>query len=179
MVALPNNSTNASAARPEGAASSHRFALVALTSLFFMWGFITCLNDILVPHLRNVFSLNYTQSMLIQFCFFGAYFLVSLPAGAIVRRISYKGGIVLGLVVAAIGCALFVPAASYRAYPLFLGALFMGVVLLFPDGAVGAAKRAATLASRWREVTMTSAPNVTPGSPIPAARTPLPGGPNQ
>ncbi len=133
LVALPNNSTNASAARPEGAASSHRFALVALTSLFFMWGFITCLNDILVPHLRNVFSLNYTQSMLIQFCFFGAYFLVSLPAGAIVRRISYKGGIVLGLVVAAIGCALFVPAASYRAYPLFLGALFVlasGITLL-------------------------------------------------
>ncbi|QRM56993.1 sugar MFS transporter [Sinorhizobium sp. BG8] len=98
-----------------------------------MWGFITCLNDILVPHLKNVFSLNYTQSMLIQFCFFGAYFLVSLPAGAIVRRISYKGGIVLGLVIAAIGCSLFVPAATYRAYPLFLGALFVlasGITLL-------------------------------------------------
>lgn len=98
-----------------------------------MWGFITCLNDILIPHLKNVFALNYTQSMLIQLCFFGAYFLVSLPAGAIVRRISYKGGIVLGLVIAAAGCALFVPAASYRVYGLFLGALFVlasGITLL-------------------------------------------------
>lgn len=132
MVALPNNS-KADAGAPAGTATNYRFALVALTSLFFMWGFITCLNDILVPHLRNVFQLNYMQSMLIQFCFFGAYFLVSLPAGAIVRRISYKGGIVLGLVIAAIGCALFVPAASYRAYPLFLGALFVlasGITLL-------------------------------------------------
>ncbi len=53
-----------------------------------MWGFITCLNDILIPHLKNVFQLNYTQSMLIQFCFFGAYFIVSLPAGQLVKRIS-------------------------------------------------------------------------------------------
>ncbi len=104
---------------------NYRFALTALTSLFFMWGFITCLNDILVPHLKNVFQLNYTQSMLIQFCFFGAYFIASLPAGALVKRTGYKQGIVIGLVIAAIGCALFIPAASYRAYPLFLGALFV------------------------------------------------------
>lgn len=112
---------------------NYRFALTALTSLFFMWGFITCLNDILVPHLKNVFQLNYTQSMLIQFCFFGAYFIASLPAGALVKRIGYKQGIVIGLVIAAIGCALFIPAASYRAYPLFLGALFVlatGITLL-------------------------------------------------
>lgn len=127
-------------AQPAGAVSSastgatgYSFALFALTSLFFMWGFITCLNDILIPHLKNVFSLNYTQSMLIQFCFFGAYFIVSLPAGALVKRISYKWGIVLGLVIAAIGCALFVPAASHRLYALFLGALFVlasGITLL-------------------------------------------------
>ncbi|WP_246737883.1 MULTISPECIES: sugar MFS transporter [Rhizobium] len=112
---------------------NYRFALTALTSLFFMWGFITCLNDILVPHLKNVFQLNYTQSMLIQFCFFGAYFIASLPAGALVKRTGYKQGIVIGLVIAAIGCALFIPAASYRAYPLFLGALFVlatGITLL-------------------------------------------------
>ncbi|KSV91332.1 L-fucose-proton symporter [compost metagenome] len=121
----------ASSASPD--ATGYRFALFALTSLFFMWGFITCLNDILIPHLKNVFSLNYTQSMLIQFCFFGAYFIVSLPAGALVKRISYKWGIVLGLVIAAIGCALFVPAASFRIYALFLGALFVlasGITLL-------------------------------------------------
>nr|WP_244598674.1 sugar MFS transporter [Rhizobium tubonense] len=113
--------------------NNYQFALVALTSLFFMWGFITCLNDILVPHLKNVFSLNYAQSMMIQLCFFGAYFIVSLPAGALVKRITYKWGIVVGLVIAAIGCALFIPAAHYRIYVLFLGALFVlatGITIL-------------------------------------------------
>ncbi|MDL2408810.1 L-fucose:H+ symporter permease [Rhizobium calliandrae] len=112
---------------------SYQFALVALTSLFFIWGFITCLNDILVPHLKSVFQLNYTQSMLIQLCFFGSYFIVSLPAGALVKRISYKWGIVVGLVIAAVGCALFIPAASHRVYALFLGALFVlaaGITIL-------------------------------------------------
>lgn len=112
---------------------NYGFALTSLTLLFFMCGFITCLNDILIPHLKNVFQLNYTQSMLIQFCFFGAYFIVSLPAGQLVKRISYKCGIVVGLIVAAIGCALFIPAASYRVYALFLGALFVlasGVTIL-------------------------------------------------
>ncbi len=90
---------NAATTRPASTspAANFQFALVALTSLFFMWGFITCLNDILIPHLKNVFQLNYTQSMLIQLCFFGAYFIVSLPAGALVKRISYKWGIVAGL----------------------------------------------------------------------------------
>ena len=133
-MAAPISSAPAGAASSvDGAAGNYRFALIALTSLFFMWGFITCLNDILVPHLKSVFQLNYTQSMLIQLCFFGAYFLMSLPAGAVVKRIGYKGGIVAGLVIAAIGCALFVPAASSRLYPLFLGALFVlatGITLL-------------------------------------------------
>nr|WP_183697229.1 sugar MFS transporter [Rhizobium lusitanum] len=123
-------SAGASAHQGQG---NYQFALVALTSLFFMWGFITCLNDILVPHLKSVFQLNYTQSMLVQLCFFGAYFVVSLPAGALVKRISYKWGIVVGLVIAAIGCALFIPAASYRIYALFLGALFVlaaGITIL-------------------------------------------------
>lgn len=103
----------------------YRLPLAALTSLFFMWGFITCLNDILIPHLKAVFELNYTQAMLIQFCFFGAYFVVSVPAGALVRRIGFKAGIVTGLMVAGLGCWLFYPAASLRLYPLFLGALFV------------------------------------------------------
>ncbi|QSX35642.1 sugar MFS transporter [Shewanella sedimentimangrovi] len=101
------------------------FALTSLTSLFFMWGFITCLNDILIPHLKGVFSLNYTQAMLIQFCFFGAYFLVSVPAGQLVKKLGYQRGIVTGLVVAAIGCLLFYPAAAAISYGLFLGALFV------------------------------------------------------
>ena len=112
---------------------NYLFPLCALTVLFFMWGFITCLNDILIPHLKNVFSLSYTQASLIQFCFFGAYFVVSVPAGKIVKRIGYKSGIVLGLVIASIGCLLFFPAASIKVYELFLGALFVlasGITIL-------------------------------------------------
>jgi len=109
------------------------FALTSLTSLFFMWGFITCLNDILIPHLKGVFDLSYSQAMLVQFCFFGAYFLVSLPAGAIVKKLGYQKGIVLGLLIAAIGCLCFYPAASMHSYPVFLMALFIlasGITLL-------------------------------------------------
>jgi FHS family L-fucose permease-like MFS transporter len=112
---------------------SYRFALTSLTSLFFMWGFITCLNDILIPHLKAVFELTYSQAMLIQFCFFGAYFLVSLPSGILVKRLGYQKGIVIGLVVAAIGCLCFYPAASLHSYPVFLMALFIlasGITLL-------------------------------------------------
>lgn len=133
MASISNNSVKTGGVSTSAGANNYTFALVALTSLFFMWGFITCLNDILIPHLKNVFSLNYTQSMLIQLCFFGAYFIVSLPAGALVKRISYKWGIVVGLLIAAVGCALFIPAAAYRVYALFLGALFVlatGVTVL-------------------------------------------------
>jgi FHS family L-fucose permease-like MFS transporter len=114
-------------------ANNNTFALVVLTSLFFMWGFITCLNDILIPHLKEAFTLNYTQAMLIQFTFFGAYFIVSLPSGIIVDKMGYKRGIVIGLCTAAIGTLLFYPAAGIRSYPLFLGAFFIlaaGITLL-------------------------------------------------
>lgn len=107
--------------------------LVTMTSLFFLWGLITSLNDILIPHLKSAFSLNYVQAMLIQFCFFGAYFLVSLPAGKLVHRIGYKRGIIIGLCLAAIGCMLFYPSAALRAYWLFLAALFIlasGITIL-------------------------------------------------
>ncbi|HCM47771.1 MAG TPA: glucose/galactose MFS transporter [Colwellia sp.] len=114
-------------------ANNYTFALTSLTSLFFMWGFITCLNDILIPHLKGVFNLSYAQAMLVQFCFFGAYFIVSLPAGIIVKKLGYQKGIVLGLVIAAIGCLCFYPAASMHSYPVFLIALFIlasGITLL-------------------------------------------------
>ncbi len=113
--------------------SQNRFALISLTTLFFMWGFITCLNDILIPHLKAIFDLTYTQSMLVQFCFFGAYFLVSLPAGQLVKKVGYQKGIVAGLVVAAFGCLMFYPAASMHSYPMFLSALFVlasGITIL-------------------------------------------------
>jgi len=112
---------------------NYNFALTVLTTLFFMWGFITCLNDILIPHLKAVFTLNYTQVMLIQFSFFTAYAIVSLPAGILVEKIGYKMGIVTGLITAGIGCLLFYPAASMQSYYMFLGALFVlagGITIL-------------------------------------------------
>jgi len=99
--------------------------LVVLTSLFFMWGFITVLNDILIPHLKAIFSLNYFQAMLVQFSFFGAYFLVSIPAGFLINKFGYKNGIIIGLITASIGCLVFYPSAIIASYPLFLTALFI------------------------------------------------------
>lgn len=112
---------------------NYTFALTVLTTLFFMWGFLTCLNDILIPHLKRAFDLSYTEAMLIQFVFFFAYFVVSLPSGWIIGKIGYKKGIVLGLVTAGIGALLFYPAAGMRSYPFFLFALFVlasGITLL-------------------------------------------------
>jgi len=100
----------------------HTRPLAVLTSLFFMWGLITSLNDILIPHLKAMFSLTYVQAMLIQFCFFTAYFVVSLPAGRLLQRIGYQRGLIVGLCTVGVGCLLFYPAAALRTYPLFLGA---------------------------------------------------------
>ena len=99
--------------------------LALVTTLFFLWALGVNLNDILIPHLKKLFGLTDFQSSLIQTAFFGGYFLAALPAGWLMRRIGYRGGIVTGLVVCAAGAALFIPAASARAYPLFLGALFV------------------------------------------------------
>lgn len=104
--------------------NTYRFAFIALTALFFMWGFLTVLNDILIPHLKNVFDLSYVQASLIQFTFFSAYFVVSIPAGRLIGQIGYQKGIVAGLALAGTGALLFVPAATTVSYPLFLGALF-------------------------------------------------------
>jgi FHS family L-fucose permease-like MFS transporter len=117
------------------AASTQRYtsALAAVTTLFFLWGFITCLNDILIPYLKAIFQLSFAQANLINLCFFGAYFLMSIPAGKLVARLGYKKGMLLGFVVAAVGAFLFYPAAAQRAYGLFLGALFVlasGITLL-------------------------------------------------
>lgn len=109
----------------------YKSAFAILTLLFFMWGFITCLNDILIPYLKEVFELTYFQAMLIQFAFFGAYFIgsviyffISMLYGDPIAKMGYKNGIILGLIIAAIGCALFIPAAGYLIYGFFLGALF-------------------------------------------------------
>src|SRR5580693_6862132 len=90
----------------------YRRPLTVLTLLFFMWGFLTCLNDILVPHLKSIFELTYAQVMLIQFSFFSAYFIFSIPAAKIVHWIGYQGTMVAGLFTMSAGAFLFVPAAS-------------------------------------------------------------------
>jgi FHS family L-fucose permease-like MFS transporter len=112
---------------------NNRLAFAAVTAIFFMWGFITELNDVLIPHLKAAFELKYWQAMLVQLCFFGAYLLMAVPAGAVVARVGYKAGIVIGLLVAGAGALLILPAAQMGVYMMFLVALFIlasGVVLL-------------------------------------------------
>jgi FHS family L-fucose permease-like MFS transporter len=99
--------------------------LAIVTTLFFMWGFLTCLNDILVPHLKSIFDLSYTRVMLIQFSFFSAYFLFSIPWSRFVNRIGYQRTMVVGLLTMACGAFLFLPASSAASYPLFLTALLI------------------------------------------------------
>lgn len=103
---------------------SYKSAFIFLTTLFFLWGFITVLVDSLVPRLKDVFEMSYAKTVLVQFAFFTAFFVVSLPAGAILTKIGYKKGIVLGLVVMAIGCLLFYPAAEFRNFNVFLMGYF-------------------------------------------------------
>lgn len=96
-----------------------------VSTLFFAWGFLTCLNDILIPHLKNIFDLNYTQVMLVQFAFFSSYFVFSMPSGKIVEWIGYKQAMVTGLMTMATGAIMFIPAASLPSFPLFLTALIV------------------------------------------------------
>ncbi|WP_439822721.1 L-fucose:H+ symporter permease [Rhodanobacter sp. FW021-MT20] len=100
-------------------------ALGVITTVFFMWGLLTALNDILIPHLKSTFQLDYAQVMLVQSTFFGAYFLMALPAGKLVARLGYKNGVVAGLAIAGIGALGFWPAAALHLYGAFLGALFV------------------------------------------------------
>ncbi len=110
----------------------YRSAFIVMTALFFMWGFITCMNDILIPFLKKVFDLNYFQAMLVQFTFFGAYFIgsliyfiISTTLGDPIYKIGYKRGIIIGLSLSALGCIMFYPAAGLKIYGLFLAALFV------------------------------------------------------
>lgn len=122
----------ATVSAPYNGESSNNRALIIITMLFFMWGLLTSLNDVLIPHLKSVYTLSYVQAMLVQFCFFGAYFIVSIPAGMLIKRIGYQNGAVTGLIIAASGCALFYPAAQ-SGYALFLFAFFVlaaGITIL-------------------------------------------------
>ncbi len=126
-IAAPNSSTSGSTSSSvsQNGSPSSAGPLAVVTTLFFMWGFLTCLNDILVPHLKPIFDLNYTRVMLIQFAFFGAYFLFSIPSAWIIDWIGYQRSMVAGLLTMGAGAFLFVPAASVPSYPLFLFALIV------------------------------------------------------
>jgi FHS family L-fucose permease-like MFS transporter len=110
---------------PATADANYSRPLAIVTTLFFMWGFLTCLNDILIPHLKSIFDLTYTRVMLIQFAFFSAYFLFSLPWSRVVNTIGYQRTMVAGLLTMAAGAFLFIPAAVVVSYPLFLTALMV------------------------------------------------------
>ncbi len=114
------------------AQQNHRIQLSLVIALFFLWGFLTAMNDILIPFLKNLFALSYFQAMLVQFAFFGAYFLGSLlyylaavRLGDPIARMGYKQSLVYGLLLSATGAGLFYPAAVFAVYPLFLTALFV------------------------------------------------------
>jgi len=128
----PNRSVTPDAV-PATPPTNYLVPLSVLTTLFFMWGGLTSLNDVLIPHLKGIFSLSYFEAMLVQFCFFGAYGLMSIPAGRFVKAIGFKKGIMIGLAGAALGCLLFYPAAAVRSYGVFLFAFFVlatGIVIL-------------------------------------------------
>jgi FHS family L-fucose permease-like MFS transporter len=137
MAALNSGNSSSSVKTSSGSVTGgknpYQMAFILITVLFFVFGFITCLNDILVPHLKSLFTLNYTQAALIQFCFFTAYFFASLPSGKIVTKMGYKKGMILGVVITAVGCLLFYPAAGLQSYSFFLVGLFVlasGITLI-------------------------------------------------
>jgi FHS family L-fucose permease-like MFS transporter len=123
MAIVSTGNAPAASARSDG--QTYRAALSMVTILFFFWGFVTVLNDILVPHLKSIFDLNYTKVMLIQFAFFSAYFIFSIPSAKVIDSIGYKKTMVAGLLTMALGAFLFLPAASAPSFPLFLGALMV------------------------------------------------------
>ena len=122
LGAMPHTRQKISSVTP---VQNYSRPLAIVTTLFFMWGFLTCLNDILIPHLKSIFELSYAKAMLIQFAFFSAYFLFSVPWSRVVNTIGYKTTMVVGLLTMAVGAFLFVPAASVVSYPLFLTALLI------------------------------------------------------
>jgi FHS family L-fucose permease-like MFS transporter len=142
---------NLGASAPAG--TSYTLPMALMVSLYFGIGFITALNDILVPHFKDLFHLSNFLALLVQFCFFGAYFVMSLPSGWVVGRIGYKRGIIAALSTMGAGLLLFVPASLAISYPLFLCALFVvgsGLALLQVaiNPYVGALGRPETAAAR-------------------------------
>src|SRR5690349_19699817 len=123
---MPSTTVTASATQAAATPQTTNYrAMAMVTTLFFMWGFLTCLNDILIPHLKSIFDLNYAEVMLVQFAFFSSYFVFSMPSGKIIELVGYKRSMVIGLIAMGVGAAMFVPAASVPSFPLFLSALIV------------------------------------------------------
>lgn len=132
MVSSTENSSSPTRSSELNEGGTNRGPFVLMTVLFFLWGFMTVWNDILIPRFKEAFDLSYFQAMLVQFAFFGAYaigsliyFVISTTSGDPINRIGYKNGVIVGLLIAAAGSLLFYPAASFASYPLFLVALFV------------------------------------------------------
>ncbi|MBV8673027.1 MAG: sugar MFS transporter [Acidobacteriaceae bacterium] len=124
-MAITNVSSSPNVAAGTGSGNSYRSAFAIVTTLFFMWGFLTSLNDILIPHFKHIFDQNYAQAMLVQFAFFCAYAAFGVPSGKVVEWIGYQRTMVAGLFTMCLGALLFVPAASVPSFPLFLTALIV------------------------------------------------------
>src|SRR6201998_1765047 len=124
-MAITNVSSSTKVAPGTDSGTSYRSAFVMVTTLFFMWGFLTSLNDILIPHFKHIFDQNYAQAMLVQFAFFCAYAAFGVPSGKVVEWIGYQRTMVAGLFTMCLGALLFVPAASVPSFPLFLTALII------------------------------------------------------
>jgi FHS family L-fucose permease-like MFS transporter len=123
---MAQTTTSSSAVSADiNAGQNYSRPLAMVTTLFFMWGFLTSLNDILIPHLKSIFELNYAKAMLIQFAFFTSYFVFSLPSGKLIDAVGYKKAMVAGLFTMGIGALIFIPAASVPSFPLFLSALIV------------------------------------------------------
>jgi FHS family L-fucose permease-like MFS transporter len=127
-----NTTGAASASTPPAGNQTYRGPFAIMTILFFMWGFMTVWNDVLIPRFKEAFTLNYLEAMLVQLAFFGAYgigsliyYIISMTSGDPINRIGYKNGVIIGLLIAALGSLLFYPAAVAKSYPFFLVALFV------------------------------------------------------
>src|SRR5438045_7604166 len=123
---MPATSTSAStqttSAPPQ--ATNYR-AMAMVTTLFFMWGFLTCLNDILIPHLKSIFDLNYAEVMLVQFSFFSAFLIFAVPSGKLIEFFGHTKVLIIGLAAMGVGELLFLPAANIHSFPVFLCAILV------------------------------------------------------
>lgn len=124
-MAIGTAGSTSATATTSGGSGNYKSAIALVTTLFFIWGFLTSLNDILIPHLKAIFDLNYAQVMLVQFAFFTSYAIFGYPSGKVVEWIGYQRTMVVGLFTMALGAILFIPAADLPSYPLFLAALIV------------------------------------------------------